>query len=139
MCAADAPPACLQPAGACAEALAADGFDSLDALKAGSVVLTASELSTKYSAPADGAAGLAEAIARLVVAVRASKPAQNVLLDGRGYGVIVDFGFAKVLDAASPRTHTQCGTPEYLAPEIIDRREHGYVAWEPTEAVREPA
>lgn len=43
---------------------------------------------------------------------------ENLLLDSRGYVKIVDFGFAKELDAGE-RTWTFCGTPQYVAPEII--------------------
>ncbi|POM70582.1 AGC/PKA protein kinase [Phytophthora palmivora] len=41
---------------------------------------------------------------------------ENILLDSSGYAKLVDFGFAKKL---SGKTFTLCGTPEYLAPEII--------------------
>jgi len=46
---------------------------------------------------------------------------ENLLLDHRGYLRITDFGFAKVVD---DRTWTLCGTPEYLAPEIIEQKGH---------------
>lgn len=49
---------------------------------------------------------------------------ENILLDRNGYLKITDFGFAKMLKDDSLRTYTLCGTPEYIAPEIINN--HGY-------------
>ncbi|EIE77696.1 hypothetical protein RO3G_02400 [Rhizopus delemar RA 99-880] len=46
---------------------------------------------------------------------------ENILLDSRGYIKIADFGFAKKVQ---DRTWTLCGTPEYLAPEIIQSKGH---------------
>ena len=42
---------------------------------------------------------------------------ENLLLDKFGHLRMTDFGFAKVI--GSKRTYTLCGTPDYLAPEII--------------------
>lgn len=47
---------------------------------------------------------------------------ENLLLDRVGYLRIADFGFAKIIE---DRTYTLCGTPEYLAPEIVLSQGHG--------------
>ncbi|MCO5569398.1 hypothetical protein L7F22_023110 [Adiantum nelumboides] len=47
---------------------------------------------------------------------------ENLVLDEKGNLKITDFGFAKKIDA---RTFTLCGTPDYLAPEIILAKGHG--------------
>merc|ERR1711998_598595 len=39
-----------------------------------------------------------------------------------GYLNMIDFGFAKVV---TKRTYTICGTPEYIAPEILLNQGHG--------------
>jgi len=48
---------------------------------------------------------------------------ENLLLDKDGYLKVTDFGFAKEL--TSGRTWTLCGTPDYLAPEIVAGKGHG--------------
>lgn len=58
------------------------------------------------------------------VLYRDLKP-ENVVIDAKGYIKLVDFGFAKQLKTAASRTWTLCGTPQYLAPEIITSQGHG--------------
>ncbi|GAB0095297.1 cGMP-dependent protein kinase [Sergentomyia squamirostris] len=48
---------------------------------------------------------------------------ENLLLDVQGYVKLVDFGFAKKLQNGR-KTWTFCGTPEYVAPEVILNRGH---------------
>jgi len=48
---------------------------------------------------------------------------ENLLLDAQGYVKVVDFGFAKRL-MAGRKTWTFCGTPEYVAPEVILNKGH---------------
>lgn len=50
---------------------------------------------------------------------------ENVLLDSEGHVRITDFGLAKDAMALNQQTHTFCGTPDYLAPEIIMNSGHG--------------
>jgi len=48
---------------------------------------------------------------------------ENLLLDTHGYVKLVDFGFAKRLQQGR-KTWTFCGTPEYVAPEVILNKGH---------------
>ncbi|XP_069093541.1 cGMP-dependent protein kinase 2 [Pleurodeles waltl] len=50
---------------------------------------------------------------------------ENLLLDAGGYIKLVDFGFAKQI-VPGQKTWTFCGTPEYVAPEVILNKGHDY-------------
>lgn len=47
---------------------------------------------------------------------------ENLLIDASGYLKITDFGFAK---RVAFKTYTLCGTPEYIAPEVLLNKGHG--------------
>lgn len=55
------------------------------------------------------------------IVYRDLKP-ENILLTSDGYLKLTDFGFAKVIEH---RTYTLCGTPEYIAPEVLLNKGHG--------------
>lgn len=46
---------------------------------------------------------------------------ENLLIARDGYLKLADFSFAKVVEG---KTYTLCGTPEYLAPEVILNQGH---------------
>jgi Protein kinase domain len=51
---------------------------------------------------------------------------ENLLIAPTGYVKLCDFGFAKQLGPGPrARTFTLCGTPEYLAPELLANQGHG--------------
>ena len=72
------------------------------------------------------AAEMVEALAYLHkqgVIYRDLKP-ENVLFDFAGHIRITDFGLSKTGLGYKTETHSFCGTPEYLAPEIINGKGH---------------
>ncbi|KAM7533798.1 hypothetical protein Aperf_G00000117396 [Anoplocephala perfoliata] len=52
---------------------------------------------------------------------------ENMLLNANGYIELCDFGFAKRL-GPQRKTWTFCGTPEYVAPEVILNKGHDFAA-----------
>mmetsp|Transcript_15773 Transcript_15773/g.24207 ORF Transcript_15773/g.24207 Transcript_15773/m.24207 type:complete len:525 (+) Transcript_15773:97-1671(+) len=60
----------------------------------------------------------------LDVIYRDLKP-ENILLDHTGHICLTDFGLSKDLGPDNEDAHTFCGTPEYLAPEIVMNLGHG--------------
>ena len=44
---------------------------------------------------------------------------ENVLIDKKGHIKLTDFGLSKILSKEKEKTYTICGTPQYLAPEIL--------------------
>lgn len=50
---------------------------------------------------------------------------ENIVLDSGGHAVLTDFGLSKTQISSNAQTYTFCGTPEYLAPEILKGQGHG--------------
>ena len=51
---------------------------------------------------------------------------ENVLIDANGFALLTDFGLSKENMTEGNQATSLCGTPEYLAPEVLaNRREYG--------------
>lgn len=50
---------------------------------------------------------------------------ENVLIDKSGHIKLIDFGLSKLCEGFPCKTRTLCGTPEYLAPEVLFEKEYG--------------
>ena len=55
------------------------------------------------------------------VIYRDLKP-ENILMDTDGHLKISDFGLSKILEYPEEKAYTLCGTPQYIAPEIIKNK-----------------
>lgn len=54
---------------------------------------------------------------------------ENILLDAKGHIKLIDFGFAKQLkNIKKDRAYTNCGTPGYVAPEVLTGQGYNYKA-----------
>lgn len=59
-----------------------------------------------------------ESLHELNVIYRDLKP-ENILIDYQGHIALCDFGLCKLNMSTEDKTNTFCGTPEYLAPELL--------------------
>jgi serine/threonine protein kinase len=54
---------------------------------------------------------------------------ENILVDDKGYLKIIDYGLAKMI-SGNQLAQSYCGTPEYIAPEMVTGKGHDYsVDW----------
>jgi protein-serine/threonine kinase len=65
-----------------------------------------------------------EYLHRKDIVFRELKP-ENCVLDADGHIRITDFGLSKEGVTDTVQTRNMCGTPEYLAPEILEKQPHG--------------
>ncbi|KAJ0183348.1 hypothetical protein K1T71_001324 [Dendrolimus kikuchii] len=63
---------------------------------------------------------------KLGIIYRDLKP-ENILLDADGHIALTDFGLSK-LPPSSDKAYSFCGTVEYMAPEVVNRRGHTFAA-----------
>lgn len=67
-----------------------------------------------------------EHVHQLGIIYRDLKP-ENILLDADGHIALTDFGLSK-LPPSSDKAYSFCGTVEYMAPEVVNRRGHTFAA-----------
>jgi len=55
---------------------------------------------------------------------------ENILIDHKGYVKLIDYGLAKMFGGSQDLAMSYCGTPEYLAPEMVSGEGHDHtVDW----------
>ena len=57
--------------------------------------------------------------------VLSTQPENLLLTNGDDAVKLVDFGFAKLMSEEHQLLQTACGTPEYVAPEVLQQRGYG--------------
>ena len=62
-----------------------------------------------------------EALHKNNMVYRDLKP-ENILLDSKGHVKLTDFGLSKILETEEDKAFTICGTPQYLAPEVLEKK-----------------
>jgi serine/threonine protein kinase len=67
-----------------------------------------------------------EHLHQLGIVYRDLKP-ENLLVDHEGHVKITDFGLSKWQESGSDLTYTSCGTPEYVAPEVLGPQGHNHM------------